>query len=157
MRWFYFMKNRDIYFMNLAISEAKKAIKEDEVPVGAVLVLNDKVIAKAHNKTNAHQNNFDHAEMLVIAKALKKLGVSRLDDATIYVTLEPCLMCAGAIYLHKIKKVIFALRDDKFGALVSTNNVYESKQINFTPEIELGPLGEEAKKLLNDFFATKRK
>lgn len=143
--------------MDIAIEEAKKAFEEDEVPVGAVLVMDGKIIGKGHNLTKQNNNNLDHAEIVAIKDAIRNTGFSRFPNSTLYVTLEPCLMCSGAIYLHKISKIIFALKDPKFGAIVSTNNVFESKSLNFTPEIELGENSEISKELLRAFFQLKRK
>jgi tRNA(adenine34) deaminase len=146
-----------MYFMSLALKEASFAMKHNEVPVGAIIVKNNKIISKAYNKVKLNKSNLYHAEMIAIKKANKKLKNEYLNDCIMYVTLEPCLMCAGAIYLSRIKKVVFALKDPKGGALVSTNNVFESKELNFKPEICLGPLGNESRELLEGFFKTRRK
>ena len=104
------MKN-DQYYLQEAIKEAKKAYQKNEVPVGCVIVINDKIIARAHNLREQKNSTLAHAEILAIHKATQKLKRWILDDATIYITLEPCLMCAGAIYQSRIKKIVYAARE----------------------------------------------
>ena len=111
------MENRnDIFFMKEALKEAKKAYLKEEVPVGCVIVYNNEIIARAHNTRHKNKSALDHAEILAIKKANKKLNAWMLDGATIYVTLEPCLMCAGAIFQSRIKRVVYAASEPKFGA-----------------------------------------
>ena len=115
----------DNYYMNIALIEARKSYNIDEVPVGCVIVKDDKIIAKAHNKREHTNDVFSHAEVQAIKKACKKLNTWKLDDATLYVTLEPCLMCSGAILQSRIKKVVFATFEPKFGTLGSVTNVLD--------------------------------
>ena len=117
-------------FMEMALKEAKKAYKQGEVPVGAVIVKNGKVISKAYNKTKQKKNATAHAEILAIDKACKKLENERLVDTEMYVTLEPCAMCAGAIVQARIPKVIIGTRDFKSGAANTVLNVLENEKLN---------------------------
>lgn len=155
MAVYYFMN--DIKFMKLALAEAKKAAIEGEVPIGAVLVKNDKVIAKAHNLKEKNKDATAHAEILVIKKASKKLNNWRLLDTTLYVTLEPCAMCASAISQARIKRLVYALDDPNNGAIKNGVKLYSQKSINKAPNITSGVLEEDAKELLQKFFKQKRK
>ena len=146
------MKN----YMNIAYKEAQKAFKEDEVPIGCVIVKDDKVIAKAHNKKEHRNCALFHAEVECIRKACRKLNNWNLKGCEIYVTLEPCLMCTGALINSRIDKIIFGCRDPKGGALVSNINIYNVKNINHYPQIEEGLLKEECSQILKDFFRNKR-
>lgn len=152
------MKNKDdIYFMKLALKEARKSYDIDEVPVGCVIVKDGVVIAKAHNTRQHTKNVFDHAEVVAIKKATKKLNSWILDDATLYVTLEPCLMCSGAILQSRIKKVVYATKEPKFGCMGSIINVFdENNKFNHHVEIVSGICMEESSKLLKDYFKQKR-
>ena len=151
------MKNVDELYMELALKEASKAKEKDEVPVGCVIVLDDKVIAKAHNLKECKHNALAHAEIIAINKASKKLGVWRLENATMYVTLEPCPMCAGAIYQSRIKKIVYGAKDIKQGAVDSIINLYDIKTINHHPEVVGGVLENECSTIIKDFFKNKRK
>lgn len=137
--------------MALALKEAEKAFKKNEVPVGCVIVKDDKVIARAHNLRQTKKSVLGHAEILAIEKASKKLNSWILEDCTIYVTLEPCPMCAGTILQSRIKKLVFAANEPKFGACGSVINLFEKK---FNHEVEVIPnvLQEESSKLLKNFF-----
>lgn len=147
----------DNYYMNIALIEARKSYDIDEVPVGCVIVKDDNIIAKAHNKREHTNDVFSHAEVQAIKKACKKLNTWKLDDATLYVTLEPCLMCSGAILQSRIKKVVFATFEPKFGTLGSVTNVLdENNKFNHKVEIVSGICKEESSKLLKDFFKQKR-
>lgn len=145
------MTNKDEYYMSLAIKEAKKASLKDEVPIGAVLVYEDKVYAKAHNLRVKTNKTASHAEMLVIEKANKKFGSWRLEDMTLYVTLEPCPMCAGTILQSRLKRVVYGANDPKAGALGSVFNLFEHK-FNHTVEVTCGILEEECSELIKSFF-----
>lgn len=138
-------------YMLLALKEAEKAFKKNEVPVGCVIVKDDKVIAKAHNLRQTKKSVLGHAEILAIEKASKKLNSWILEDCTIYVTLEPCPMCAGTILQSRIKRLVFAANEPKFGACGSVINLFEKK---FNHEVEVIPnvLQEESAKLLKNFF-----
>ena len=152
------MKNKDdYYYMNLALKEAKKSYDIDEVPVGCVIVQDDKVIAKAHNIREKTNDVFSHAEVLAIKKACKKLNSWKLDRATLYVTLEPCLMCSGAILQSRIKKVVYAAYEPKFGTLGSIINVFDdNNKFNHKVEIVNGIYQEESSQMLKDYFKQKR-
>lgn len=141
--------------MNEAIKEAKKAYIKDEVPIGAVIVKDGKVISRAHNLRESKQCSTAHAEILAIEKACKKLGTWRLDECDLYVTLEPCPMCAGAILQSRIRKVIFGALDRKGGSIVSNMKMYEVKGYNHYPDIDV-QLNDECSQLLKDFFKQKR-
>ncbi|MFV0380065.1 MAG: tRNA adenosine(34) deaminase TadA [Anaerorhabdus sp.] len=146
-----------IDFMRLAYKEALKARDKDEVPVGAVIVFNNKVIAKAYNLRNKKQQSIAHAEILAIQKACKKIGSWRLEDCDLYVTLEPCPMCAGAIIQSRIKNVYFGAYDQKGGSFGSVTDLSKVKGYNHYPNIFGGIMEEESSKLLKDFFKNKRK
>lgn len=142
----------DEYYMSIALKEAQKAFQKNEVPVGAVVVCNDRIIAKAHNLREANKLITSHAEILAIQKANKKKGTYRLDDCTIYVTLEPCGMCASAIQQSHIKRVVFACSDYKAGALGGLYDMYEIKKLNHYPLVSRGTLQKECSELLKSFF-----
>ncbi|MGB9765883.1 MAG: nucleoside deaminase [Sulfurihydrogenibium sp.] len=138
-------------FIDLAIKEAEKALQKGEVPVGSVLVKDGKVIAKSHNQRISKNNALYHAEIVAIEKACKKLKSWRLDDCILYTTLEPCLMCAGAIMQARIKKVVFLAKDEKGGAIVSKYTVFDDKKLPFNVEYQYIH-DERAEKLLKEFF-----
>ena len=148
--------NKKNHFMKLAIKEAKKALLIDEVPIGCVIVKNDKVIAKGYNHRESKQLVMSHAEIEAIQKANKKLNSWRLVDCDIYVTLEPCIMCMGAIIQSRFANVYYGASDFKGGAVKSSINVLEAKNINHYPQIEGGILESECSRLLSDYFKTKR-
>lgn len=147
---------KDEKFMLLAIKEAMKAKDIDEVPIGAVIVVNDKVIARGYNTREKSNDSTNHAEIIAIKKACKKLNNWRLIDATLYVTIEPCPMCAGAILQSRIKKVVYGAKDIKGGALGSSFNLFEQKNLNHHPTIIGGVLEEECSKIIKDYFKNKR-
>ena len=139
-------------FMREAIKEAKKAYKKLEVPVGAVIVKNGEIIARAHNLKETKLDTTKHAEILAIQRASKKLQSWRLIDCEMYVTLEPCSMCAGALINSRMKKVYIAALDQKTGAAGSVLNLFEDYTFNHKVEIERGIMIDECEKLLKDFF-----
>lgn len=143
-------------YMNLAIAEAKKAELIDEVPIGCIIVKNNEVIASAFNKRETSQQAIAHAEILAIQKANEVLGSWRLEGCSLYVTLEPCPMCAGAILLSRIERVVFGAFDKKGGCLGSCMNMYETKGFNHYPIVCGGVLKQECGNLLSDFFKKKR-
>ncbi len=147
----------DIKFMQAAIAEAKKAMKKGEVPIGAVLVKDNKIIARGHNLKESKQDVTAHAEIIVIKKAAKKLKNWRLLDTTLYVTLEPCAMCASAINQSRIKEIVYALDDPNNGAINSGIHLYNIKTINKPSHIKSGVLKDESKFLLKEFFKSHRK
>lgn len=139
-------------YMKLALKEAQKAYDKKEIPVGAVIVKDGKVIARAHNLKEIKNDTTKHAEMLAIQKASKKLGCWRLEDCEIYVTLEPCSMCAGALIQSRIKKVYIGTMDYKTGACGSVLNLLKDFKFNHNVEVETGILAEDCEKILKDFF-----
>lgn len=145
------------HFMNLALAEAKKAFEIGEVPIGAVVVRGDEVIALAHNHRETAKNALGHAELLAIDEACKKLGGWRLIGCTMYVTLEPCLMCAGAIINSRIERLVYATRDPKAGAVDSLYDVLRDSRLNHQVEVIEGVLAEESSRLLKQFFQELRR
>ena len=150
------MKDK-FYFMKAALKEAKKAYDEGEVPIGAVIVREQKIIARAHNEREKKNLATAHAEITCIEKACRKLKSWRLDDCEIYITVEPCPMCAGAILNARIKKAYYGAKDLKGGAAESNFSVLSSGVLNWTTESEGGVLDKEAEKLLKDFFVERRR
>ena len=144
-------------YMKKAIKQAKKAEKLDEVPIGCVIVYHGKIIARGYNRRNIDKNTLSHAELNAIKKASKRLGDWRLDDCEMYVTLEPCQMCAGAIVQSRIKKVYIGSMNPKAGSAGSVINLLQVKEFNHQVEIELGILQEECSEMLSDFFKNLRK
>lgn len=147
--------NSDNYWMQIALQEAEIAKSADEVPIGAVLVKNDRLVARAHNRTNECRNSLAHAEKLVIEKALEQ-GEKYLYDYTLYVTVEPCLMCAGMIILARVGRLVFGCYDAKAGAVGSIYNVLLDKSFNHHPDITQGVLAEECSTIITKFFRTKK-
>ncbi len=143
----------DEQYMRLAIKEAEKAFEKDEVPVGAILVIGDKIIARSHNQVELLNDSTAHAEILSLTTAYNALGSKYVPDATLYVTLEPCLMCSGALYWSKIGRIVFGASDDKNGYRKYTGDVNP-----FHPKTELvgGVLEEECVALMKSFFRAKR-
>ena len=144
-------------WMREAIKQAKKAAQKDEVPIGCVIVKDDQIIARAYNKREMKQCSTAHAEILAIEKACKKLGSWRLEDCDLYVTLEPCPMCSGAIIQSRIRNVIFGAYDPKGGCMGSNMNINDVRGFNHYPDIEGGILQDECSRLLKEFFKAKRK
>jgi tRNA(adenine34) deaminase len=143
----------DEYFMMQAIKEAKKALEDGEVPLGAVVVLNEKVIAHGHNMVERLNDPTAHAEMIALTSAFNLLGSKYLPEATLYVTIEPCLMCAGAIYWSKLKKIVYGAGDEKNGykRIAGANWPFHPKT-----ELIRGVLTDDCAKLMTDFFKSKR-
>ncbi len=142
--------------MKEAIKEAEKSFKKDEVPVGAVLVYENKIIATAHNLIRTKKDPAAHAEILAIRKAAKKLNNERLIDASLYVTIEPCAMCAGAIILARIKNLIFGAKDQKTGACGSVFDVISNKKNNHKVNVISGIMENECAEIMKKFFKNKR-
>jgi len=145
-------KNLEEVFMKEAIKEAKKAFKKNEVPVGAVVVKDNKIIAKAHNLNITTNDPTAHAEILALRKASKILRNYRLTDCEIYATLEPCPMCAGAMVYARIKRLVYATDDPKSGCCKSVLNIVNNKKLNHRIEVTSGVCKKEAEKLLKTFF-----
>lgn len=139
-------------FMDAALKEAEKAFEKNEVPVGCVIVKDNKIIARAHNQRHSKNSVLGHAELIAIEKANKKLKTWILEGCTIYVTLEPCPMCAGAILQSRMDKVIFGAYEPKFGACGSIVNLLAEEKFNHTVEIEGGVMEDQCKTLLKNFF-----
>ncbi len=138
--------------MRAAIKEAKKAYALEEVPIGCVIVRDGKIIARGYNRRNTDKNTLAHAELTAIKKASKKCGDWRLEDCTMYVTLEPCQMCAGAIVQSRMKKVVIAAMNPKAGCAGSVLNLLQMAEFNHQVEIERGLLEEECSMMLSTFF-----
>ena len=145
----------DLKYMNIALDEAKKAFDEGEVPVGAVIVKDGEVISVAHNNRETTNDATGHAETLAIRKACESVGSWRLDDCELYVTLEPCPMCMGAIINSRIKRVVFGAKDAKAGACGSILNL-TAYPLNHKPTVVNGIMCEKCADILSDFFANKR-
>lgn len=147
---------RDKYFMQLAIREAKKAEQLGEVPIGAVIVYEGDVIARGHNLRESTQNATTHAELLAIQDACKVIGSWRLEETTLYVTLEPCPMCAGAIIQSRIPRVVYGARDPKGGCVHSLYHLLNDERFNHESNVTEGILEEQCGQLLTDFFRALR-
>lgn len=144
------------FYMKMALGEAQKAFEKDEVPVGAVIVRNGEVIAAGHNSRELSRDATAHAEMLAIREACKKLGGWRLIDCEMYVTLEPCPMCSGAILQSRIERLYIGTMDPKGGAAGSLLNLFNDYHFNHETQVEKGILQEECSQILKDFFKRKR-
>jgi tRNA(adenine34) deaminase len=146
-----------LQYMQLALTEARQAMEAGEVPVGVVIVRGSQVIASAHNQRAALADPTAHAEMIAITQAASALGDWRLTDCTLFVTLEPCPMCAGAILQARVPKVVFGALDPKAGAVTSLYQLLEDRRLNHTASVTGGVLAEECGRLLSDFFSAQRK
>ena len=151
------MVNSKEAFMEEALKEAKKAYKKLEIPVGAVIVKDGEIIVKAHNLRESKNSSIAHAEILAIEKANKKLNAWRLENCEMYITLEPCMMCMGAIINSRIKKIYIGTLDKKTGAAGSVFNLFEDYVFNHKVEIEKGILQKDCEQILKDFFRELRK
>ena len=143
--------DEDAYYMNLALKQAERALEEEEIPVGAVVVCQGKIVAKAYNQTEMLTDVTAHAEMLAITSAAQTIGAKYLKDCTLYVTLEPCLMCAGAIYWSQLGRLVFGASEDKRGFLSLGKDILHPKT-----EVTSGILAEESALLLKEFFSMRR-
>ena len=144
-------------YMNEALKEAKKAYQEGEVPVGCVIVHENKIIARGHNQREKTNNPTAHAEIIAIRKATKKRQSWRLEDCDIYVTIEPCAMCAGALMWSRIRTIYYGAKDPKGGAVHSSFSLYDQPGIHHHPTIVAGILEKEAAELMKKFFQERRK
>lgn len=149
-------EHNDPYFMAKALQKAREAFLSDEIPVGAVLVLDGKIIASAHNQNEALNDPTAHAEMVAIRKASRRLGNQRLSKAILYVTLEPCSMCAGASIWARIGTIVYGAKEPKGGAIESSLHLFEEKGINHRPAVRGGVLEKECAELMTAFFKKKR-
>ena len=147
---------RDEYFMRLALREAERALDHDDVPVGCVIARDQEVIAAAPNERELRADPTAHAEVLALREASKAVGSWRLSDAVVYITLEPCAMCAGALVLARVPRVVYGAVDPKAGAAGSVLDVLAEPRLNHRPEVAGGLLAEESAALLREFFAGRR-
>ena len=148
--------SRDEKYMKEAIKQAKKAYAVNEVPIGCVIVYGDKIIGRGYNRRTTEKNPLAHAELIAIKKASKKMGDWRLEDCTMYVTLEPCQMCAGAIVQSRMKKVVIGAMNPKAGCAGSIINLLQMERFNHQTEIVNGVLEEECSSMLSSFFLNLR-
>ncbi len=142
--------------MRLALREAARALEHDDVPIGAVIVREGELVAAAHNEREVRADPTAHAEMVALREASRALGSWRVLDTVMYVTLEPCAMCAGAIVLARVPRVVFGAYDPKAGAAGSVLDVLDLPQLNHRPQVQGGLLAEECADLLREFFASRR-
>jgi tRNA(adenine34) deaminase len=147
---------RDEFFMRLALREAERALEHEDVPVGAVIVSAGEVIGAGHNERELRQDPSAHAELLALREAARRLGSWRILDSVLYVTLEPCAMCAGAIVLGRVTRVVYGTADPKAGAAGSVLDVLGEPRFNHRPVVAGGLLQEECAALLTGFFASRR-
>lgn len=144
--------SHEMIYMRMALLEAERAAEEGEVPCGAVIVLNDEVIGKAHNQTETLKDPTAHAEILAITQATQAVGNWRLNDAVMYVTKEPCPMCAGALVLARIRKVVWGMTDPVRGGAVSKFRILNDADLNHAVEIQTGIMEDECKAVMQSFF-----
>jgi tRNA(adenine34) deaminase len=147
---------RDEYFMRLALREAERALEHEDVPIGAVVAHEGEVLAAAHNERELRQDPTAHAEIVALREAARALGTWRVHDAVLYVTLEPCAMCAGAIVLARVPRVVFGASDPKAGGCGSVMDVLGEPRLNHRPVLAGGLLAAECGALLSEFFASRR-
>ena len=147
---------RDEYFMRLALREASLALEHEDVPIGAVIVHGGEVIAAAHNERELRADPTAHAELMALREASRVLGSWRLLETVLYVTLEPCAMCAGAIVLARVPRVVFGAVDPKAGAAGSVFDILDEPRLNHRPAVQSGLLAEDSAALLRAFFAARR-
>jgi tRNA(adenine34) deaminase len=147
---------REEYFMRLALREASRALEHDDIPVGAVVVKDGEVIGAGHNEREVRADPTAHAELIALRDAARALGSWRVLDSVLYVTLEPCAMCAGAIVLARVPRVVFGTTDPKAGAAGSVLDVLAQPHLNHRPEVRSGLLAQECADLLRAFFASRR-
>ena len=150
------VSENDIYFMRLALEEAEAAFDADEVPVGAVIVQSDTVIARTHNRRESSNDPTEHAELLALRVAAQKVQRWRLSEATLYVTKEPCIMCAGAMVNARLGRLVYGCRDEKGGAVDSLYKLLSDKRLNHQVEVVSGILGDECAEILKRFFQERR-
>jgi tRNA(adenine34) deaminase len=147
---------RDEYFMRLALREASRALEHDDVPIGAVIVKDGEVIGVGHNERELRADPTAHAELIAVREAARAVGSWRVLDTVMYVTLEPCAMCAGGIVLARVPRVVYGADDPKAGAAGSVVNVLDVPQLNHRPQVVSGLLAEDSADLLRAFFASRR-
>jgi tRNA(adenine34) deaminase len=147
---------REEYFMRMALREAARALEHDDVPIGAVVVRDGEIIGSGHNERELREDPTAHAELIALRDAARSLGSWRVLDAVMYVTLEPCAMCAGAIVLARVPRVVFGTPDPKAGAAGSVLDVLAEPRLNHRPQVQRGLLAEESAELLRSFFGPRR-
>lgn len=140
--------NKDIYYMNIALNEAKKAAKNGDIPIGCVIVKDNKIVSKAFNKREKNKNVINHAEIIAIKKACRKLKTWHLNNCIAYITMEPCMMCSGALIQSRIKKIVYSIPNENFGQIENNYKVFENNKIEILKNIEY----EKSKKIVQDFF-----
>lgn len=148
------MTDRD--YMLLALEEAKKAYDQDEVPIGAVIVRDGEILGKGYNRKEDLQDATAHAEIMALREAMERLGAWRLTGTTIYVTIEPCVMCIGALIQARVERLVFGAPDPKFGAVISLHNLADDKRHNHRLSYTGGVLEKESRELMQSFFKAKR-
>jgi tRNA(adenine34) deaminase len=148
---------REEYFMRLALREAVRALDHEDVPIGAVVIHGGEVIGAGHNERELRADPTAHAEMIALREAARALGSWRVLDSVMYVTLEPCAMCAGAIVLARLPRLVFGTADPKAGAAGSILNVLDEPRLNHRPQVQSGLLADECAELLREFFAPRRR
>jgi tRNA(adenine34) deaminase len=146
----------DEHFMRMALREARLALEHEDVPIGAVLVHDGEIVGAGHNERELRQDPTAHAEVIALREGARALGSWRLLDCVLYVTLEPCAMCAGAIVLGRVPRVLYGASDPKAGAAGSVLDVLAEPRLNHRPQVQGGLLGEECGELLRDFFSSRR-
>ena len=146
----------DTRFMELALSEARRARDRDEVPVGAVVVLDGEVIGRGHTRTRRDLDPSAHAEIVALREAARRIGAARMPGATLFTTVEPCFMCAGALIHARVARVVWGVRDPKFGGCASLGRVLDNPRANHRATITEDVLADEARDLLQEFFRSKR-
>lgn len=147
----------DEMFMKAALKEAERAFEKDDCPIGAVIVKDNQIIARAHNQVELLKDPTAHAEMIAITQAASTIGHERLLDTTIYVTLEPCTMCAGALVLARVKRLVYGAHDAKAGACGTLYNIAQDDRLNHRMEVVSGLMAEQSQSLLQEFFRRLRK
>lgn len=147
---------RDEFYMREAIKEAKKAFEEGEVPIGAIIVRRGRIIGRGHNRVESLNDPTAHAEIIAITAATQFLKNWRLNECTMYVTVEPCIMCSGAIVLSRLKEVVYALPDPKFGGCESLYRIPEDSRLNHKVIVRRGPFEDEVRSLMREFFEMRR-
>ncbi|MGE4357020.1 MAG: tRNA adenosine(34) deaminase TadA [Candidatus Omnitrophota bacterium] len=152
----YRSKQKDEFFMREALKEAEKALGKDEVPVGAVIVHKDRIIARGYNQMRTLNDPTAHAEMIAVTSAASVLKDMRLLDCTLYVTIEPCSMCAGALVLARIERIVYGADDPKAGACGSVLNIVQNKKLNHRIKVTKGILKEDCSRIIQEFFRIKR-
>jgi len=154
---FFIKPMQDIIYMGEALKQAKRAFDSNEVPVGCVIVYKDRIIARAHNQVETLKDPTAHAEMIAITQATSAMGSKWLQGASVYVTIEPCQMCAGALVLARVKRLIFGADDAKTGAFGSVCDILKSKNLNHSFEVTRGISYQESSLIISEFFKEKRK